>query len=133
MAEREGHEVNVIDCQAEHLTPDSFRTRISEVKPDLIGITATTLLYNSAKEIITIAKQVHPKAVTMMGGSHVSFWDENALNECPALDVIVRREGEMTFVELLSKLKNGSSFEGVLGCTFRSKDGKFIRKTTAFS
>ncbi len=127
MAEREGHEVNVIDCQAEHLSPESFRTRISEVKADVIGITSTTLLYNPAKEIITIAKQVHPKAVTMMGGSHVSFWDENALNECPSLDVIVRKEGELTFVELLSKIKNQASFEGVLGITFRSKDGKIIR------
>jgi anaerobic magnesium-protoporphyrin IX monomethyl ester cyclase len=127
MAEREGHEVNIIDCQAEHLTTDSFRTRVSEVKADVVGVTATTLLYNSAKEIITIAKEVNPQATTMMGGSHVSFWDENALKECPSLDVIVRREGELTFIELLSKLKNQASLSGVLGSTFRQKDGTAFR------
>jgi anaerobic magnesium-protoporphyrin IX monomethyl ester cyclase len=127
MAEREGHEVNIVDCQAEHLTNDSFRSRVSEVKADVVGVTATTLLYNSAKEIVNIAKEVHPQATTMMGGSHVSFWDENALKECPSLDVIVRREGELTFIELLSKLKNQANLAGVLGATFRSKDGKAVR------
>ncbi len=101
VAEKEGHEVNVIDCQAEHLTVDSFRQRISKENPDVIGVTSTTLLYNSAKEILQTAKTDHPNATTMIGGSHVTFWDENALNECPSIDVIVRREGEITFIELL--------------------------------
>src|SRR5208337_4328888 len=79
VAEKEGHEVNAIDCQAEKLDYTTFRQKISQVNPDIIGVTATTLLYNSAKKIITIAKEVHPNAVTMLGGSHVSFWDENAL------------------------------------------------------
>jgi anaerobic magnesium-protoporphyrin IX monomethyl ester cyclase len=127
VAEKEGHEVNVIDCQAERLTYDTFRQKISTVNSDVVGVTATTLLYNSAKQIITIAKEVHPNAVTMIGGSHASFWDENALKECPSLDVVVRREGEMTFLELLNKLKTNQDFEGVLGSTYRKSDGTIIR------
>jgi radical SAM superfamily enzyme YgiQ (UPF0313 family) len=83
VAERAGHQVTVIDCQAERLSYDGFRSRIAQVPSDVVGVTSTTLLYNSAKEILTVARQVHPNAVTMIGGSHVTFWDENALNECP--------------------------------------------------
>jgi radical SAM superfamily enzyme YgiQ (UPF0313 family) len=127
VAEKAGHQVNVIDCQAEHLTVETFKHRISKEKPDVIGITATTLLYNSAKNILLSAKEEHPNAIIMMGGSHVSFWDENALNECPAIDIIVRREGEITFMELLQRLQDKQSYAGVLGITYRSADGKIVR------
>ncbi len=127
VAEKEGHQVTVIDCQAEKLSYDNFRSRIAQVPSDIVGVTSTTLLYNSAKEILTIAKQIHPDAITMIGGSHVSFWDENALNECPEIDVIVRREGEITFIELIKAIDAKKSFAGILGITFRSKDGKIVR------
>ena len=127
VAEKAGHDVTVIDCQAEKLTYDAFRKRISQVPSDVIGVTATTLLYKSAMQLINIAKEVHPDAVTMLGGSHGTFWDENALNEYPSLDIVVRREGETTFIELLDKLRGENSFDKVLGITFRNKEGKISR------
>ncbi len=126
VAQKAGHEVTVIDCQAEKLTYETFHSRIAKTPTDVIGVTATTLLYKSAMQIITIAKQVQPQAVTMLGGSHGTFWDEDALNEYPSLDIIVRREGEQTFIELLDKLFSKSSLNPVLGITFR-RDGKIIR------
>lgn len=123
VAEKAGHQVTVIDCQGERLTYDSFRQRIAGVPSDVIGVTSTTLLYNSAKTIMETAREVHPNAVTMIGGSHVSFWDENALNETKALDVIVRKEGENTFLELLQRIEAQKSYSDVLGTTVRTKDG----------
>ncbi|MCW4017200.1 MAG: cobalamin-dependent protein [Candidatus Bathyarchaeota archaeon] len=127
VAEQAGHEVTVIDCQAEHLNYTAFRTRLSSVPSDVVGLTATTLLYKSAMQLIDIAREVHPDAVTILGGSHVTFWDENALNEYPSLNVVVRREGETTFIELLEKLQEKASLGKVLGITFRGKDGKIVR------
>ena len=57
----------------------------------------------------------------MIGGSHVSFWDENALNESPAIDVIVRREGENTFQSCCNALQNEQDFADVLGTTIRGQ------------
>lgn len=127
VAEKAGHEVNVIDCQAEKLDYMGFRQKISQQNPDIMGVTATTLLYSSAKQIITITKETHPNCTTMIGGSHASFWDENALQECPALDIVVRREGEATFLELLEKLGKKQSLEGVLGATYRKEDGEIVK------
>lgn len=127
VAEKAGHEVTVIDCQAEKLTYDSFRSRIGQINSDIVGVTSTTLLYKSALQIITIAKEAHPECKTMLGGSHASFWDENALKECPSLDVVVRREGEMTFLELLQKINEKKNLAGVLGATFRKTDGTIVR------
>jgi anaerobic magnesium-protoporphyrin IX monomethyl ester cyclase len=127
VAEKAGHQVSIIDCQAEKLSYDTFRQRITKVPSDVVGVTSTTLLYNSAKKIMETAKEEHPKAVNMIGGSHVSFWDENALSECPSIDVVVRREGELTFLELLQRIESEKNFAGVLGSTFRGSDGKILR------
>ena len=105
VAEKAGHQVTVIDCQAEKLTNETFRDCMAKTPFDIIGITATTLLYKSAMKLIAIAKQTQPQGVTMLGGSHGTFWDENALKEYPSLDIVVRREGEQTFIELLEKLE----------------------------
>jgi len=126
VAEKAGHEVTVIDCQAEKLTYETFRARIARTPFEVIGVTATTLLYKSAMKLITIAKQTRPQAVTILGGSHGTFWDKNALNEYPSLDIVVRREGEQTFIELLENLQNQSDLRGLLGITYREKD-KIIR------
>ena len=126
VAEKAGHQVIVIDCQAEKLTYDTFRDRIAQTPSDIIGVTATTLLYKSAMNLVTIAKQTQPQAVTMLGGSHGTFWDENALEEYPSLDIVVRREGELTFIELIDKLQTQSSLSNVLGITYRS-EGRNVR------
>ncbi len=127
VAEQAGHQVTVIDCQGEKLNYDTFRQRIAGVPSDVIGVTSTTLLYNSAKTIMETAREIHPNAVTMIGGSHVSFWDENTLNETKSLDVIVRREGEQTFLELLHRIEAKKNFEGVQGTTIRTGEGKILR------
>jgi anaerobic magnesium-protoporphyrin IX monomethyl ester cyclase len=122
VAEKAGHEVKVIDCQAEKLTYEAFRARIARTPSEVIGVTATTLLYKSAMKLITIAKQIQPQAVTILGGSHGTFWDENALSEYPSLDIVVRREGEQTFIELLENLQNQHGLRGLSGITYREKD-----------
>ncbi len=126
VAEKAGHQVTVIDCQAERLTCETFRDRITQTQSDIIGVTATTLLYKSAIKLIDIAKETQPQAVTMLGGSHGTFYDENALRECPSLDIVVRREGEQTFLELIVKIHNQSSLDNVLGITYRNVD-KIVR------
>lgn len=123
VAEQAGHSVTVIDCQGERLNYESFRQRIAGVPSDVVGVTSTTLLYNSAKTIMEVAKEVHPNAVNMIGGSHVSFWDEKALKETRAFDLIVRKEGELTFLELLDRIQANKGFEDVLGTTVRTKNG----------
>jgi anaerobic magnesium-protoporphyrin IX monomethyl ester cyclase len=126
VAETADHEVTIIDCQAEKLNYEGFRNRVAKTPADVIGVTATTLLYKSAMKLVTIAKEVQPSTVTVLGGSHGTFWDENALLEYPSLDVVVRKEGEQTFLDLLSRLQAKASLNGLLGVTYREKD-KIVR------
>jgi radical SAM superfamily enzyme YgiQ (UPF0313 family) len=121
--EKNDFKVEIIDCQASRYTYDDYKREIANRNPDIIGVTAPTRLYNSAKEILKISKEIHPNAVTMLGGAHVTFWNEKALQECPQLDVVVRKEGEYTLLELAQRLETGKDISDVAGTTQRKADG----------
>ena len=124
--EKKGYEVEVIDCQASKFKYDDFKKEIAKRHPDVLGVTAATRLYNSALEIIKITKEVHPNCLTLIGGPHVTFWDEKALQECPQLDVVFRREGEYTLLEMVQRLEAGKSHYDIIGTTCR-KGNEFVR------
>ncbi len=122
MPKKQDTKSHVIDCQAEKLTYETFKERIAQIPSDIIGVTATTLLYKSAMKLITIAKEVQPNAVMLLGGSHGTFWDMDALKEYPSLDMVVRREGEETSLNSLENRKTKQPPSGVLGITYRDGD-----------
>ncbi len=124
--EKDQHEVDVIDCQASRFSFEDFKRELSKRKSDIVGITSTTLTYKSALHIAEIAKEINPSCSTVLGGCHVTFWDVEALEECPQLDVVVRKEGENTMIELVERLEAGKDFHDVLGVTYR-KDGKVVK------
>jgi len=124
--EKNGYSVDVIDCQAQKLTHSDFEREIGKNQPKVVGVTSTTLTYKSALKIAETAKQVHPDCVTILGGCHATFWDDKALEECPQLDMIARKEGEYTLLEIVNRLKENNRINDVVGTTCR-KNGKIIR------
>jgi anaerobic magnesium-protoporphyrin IX monomethyl ester cyclase len=124
--EKNEYPVDVIDCQALKLSHEEFKSEIRKRQPKIVGLTSTTRTYKSALKIIEITKEVHPNCLTIFGGPHVTFWDENALLECPSLDIVVRKEGENTLLEIVRKVEEGSSYYGVIGITCK-KDGKIVK------
>jgi len=121
--EKNGFEVNVIDLQALPRPLAEVEAELRKRKPDLVGLTSTTLTYKSALKVISVAKKALPDCVTVIGGAHVTFWDENALKECPELDIVVRKEGENTLLEIAQRLQEGKSYDDVIGLTCRKGDG----------
>jgi anaerobic magnesium-protoporphyrin IX monomethyl ester cyclase len=124
--EKNQYEVDVIDCPVLKCSYEEFRSEISKRQPNIVGITSATLTYKSALRLVRIAKESCPNCLTILGGIHATFWDDKALQECSYLDVVVRREGENTLLELVQKLEAGKSFHDVLGITYR-KNGKIVR------
>jgi radical SAM superfamily enzyme YgiQ (UPF0313 family) len=124
--EKNGYAVNIIDCQALHLSHADFEQEIIKQQPTIIGVTSTTFTYNSALKVIEIAKRVHPDALALLGGVHVTFWDKQAFEECPQIDVIVRKEGEYTLLEIADRVKENKPLTDVLGTTVK-ENGKITR------
>jgi radical SAM superfamily enzyme YgiQ (UPF0313 family) len=124
--EKNDYSVNVIDGQAQKLTYVDLEREISKHQPKIVGITSTTLTYQSALKVARIAKQVHPDCLTILGGCHATFWDKEALEECPQLDMVVRKEGEYTLLEIANRLEENKRINDALGTTCK-ENGKIIR------
>ena len=61
-----------------------------------------------------------PETIIVLGGPEASTGTEELLQKEPAVDYVVRGEGEETFCELLRFLLNGEgSPEGILGLAYR--------------
>ena len=113
-----GCDVRIIDSLAEDLTLEEIKARLKKFYPDLVGVTATTSMIYDAYDVASIAKEVNPNALVVIGGPHVTFMASETLQECKHIDVVVRGEGELTFKELLMKLmRDDRDFRDILGIT----------------
>jgi radical SAM superfamily enzyme YgiQ (UPF0313 family) len=125
--EKANYQVDVIDCQVSGLSLEDYRKEIEKRKPDIVGVTSSTLTYKSGNKLIKAAREILPNCITLAGGPHVTFWDDHALEECPELDMVIRREGEATLLEVVQRIEVNQSLKDVLGITYRGLDGKIVR------
>jgi radical SAM superfamily enzyme YgiQ (UPF0313 family) len=120
-----GCEVHLEDLQLCHSPLTRVEEALYQHPPAVAGITSFSLNLPVASRILQKVKSLCPETVTVWGGPHVSFDDQEVLHQHPWVDVVVRGEGEETLAEVVSRLRQGKNFEGVLGLTWRGKDGNF--------
>jgi anaerobic magnesium-protoporphyrin IX monomethyl ester cyclase len=94
-------DIRFIDAMTDNLSEDQLRQMLAEEKPDIIGTTAITPAIYKAERVLQIAKELHPEAVTVLGGIHATFMYQQVLAEAPWIDAIVRGEGEAILVNLV--------------------------------
>jgi len=124
--ERARYEVRVFDCPPLGVNHGELGKMLADFCPDLVGVTCTTVTVPSALRVASVSKKYCSQALVVTGGPHVTFTDIEVLKNCPNVDVVVRREGERTFLKLVRCIAKGEKFYGVDGISFR-KDGKIIR------
>lgn len=85
---------------------------------DMVGISALT---STVKEAYIIGDTLKNRGqLVVMGGPHVSAKPDEALQHC---HYVVRGEGEISFLELITSVENGSDPGAVPGVSY-SKDGQ---------
>ncbi|MCK9582758.1 MAG: B12-binding domain-containing radical SAM protein [Endomicrobiales bacterium] len=120
--EKHGYAVSILDCTAEKLGLFAIEKRLFDIQsfPAFIGITSTTPLITHALKVAEICKKISPKTTIIFGGVHPTVLPDDVLsNAC--VDIVVRGEGEMTMLELVS----GKAIETILGVSYK-KDGRIV-------
>ncbi|MBR8278382.1 radical SAM protein [Burkholderia cenocepacia] len=97
-------------------------------KPDLIGFMTEYYTYHHVLAIAHAVKQRAPETIIIFGGPQATATDIATLSKYPAVDIIVRGEGEITFPEILKHIAQGLPIDNVNGIT-RRLDGLPIRTT----
>jgi len=126
--EQEGHQVGIVDAAAENLTYDGILGRIRQFGPRIIGAGGQTPVSPRSLTIFSrTKKEISRNIITIAGGAHFSFTDQESLTQCPELDVVVRGEGEATISHLCAAVDAGSPLQDVRGITWRNESGAIIR------
>ena len=80
-----------------------------------VGFTATTDIIDSVAKLARTIKTKHPDIFLILGGYHGTILPEDILSKSN-FDIVVVREGEITILEILNKLKQNIFPTGELGC-----------------
>ena len=109
---RRGFSVQVLDAEAEELTPEQTATRVAEMNPLLTAVvvyghqpSASTQNMTAAGSICTAIKQEKAERKVLLVGGHVAALPERTLRE-EAADFVCYGEGPHTIIELLKALKS---------------------------
>lgn len=135
VAKMDGHEVKVLDLNAERKGPiesqqdlDTFITRriaerVGEEKPDIVGFGGIITQYRSIKRAIQSTRTASSESLIVLGGGIGSSMPEFMIKYLD-VDIVVQEEGEATFSELLSRVENRQSLSGCTGTVY--KDGSRV-------
>jgi len=127
--EQAGHDVRLLDRELAfrqkgtlELVDEESARALETFAPDIVGIGATTPTIPDAFRGAELAKCRCPGVPVVLGGTHATILPEETLAASPAIDVVVRGEGEQTMQEICA----GADLATVAGVVFRM-DGQIIR------
>ncbi len=122
-----GYKSQILDFYIRTITLVELSVILCEKTPKTVGISTTTETYNCGLKIATFIKKNFPDIPILMGGCHVTFEYNNALNS-GVVDYVIRNEGEITTRELLDYLLKGiGKIENIDGICYKNSAGKIIK------
>ena len=123
---KRGFSVEVLDAEADELTPEQTAARVTDLNPALTAVvvyghqpSASTQNMTAAGAICTAVKHENPKRKVLLVGGHVAALPERTLRE-EAADFVCYGEGPHTVVELLQAVKfsNHSDYQNLRGLCY---------------
>ncbi len=128
---QKGFSVEVLDAEAEQLTPEQTADHVAAFNPRLVTIvvyghqpSASTQNMTGASAIATAIKQHHPQTRVLMLGGHVAAMPERTLAE-ERCDFVTRDEGLYGVVDLLAALRETATpdLRAIRGLVYRQGAG----------
>ncbi|MEK7773554.1 MAG: radical SAM protein, partial [Deltaproteobacteria bacterium] len=126
MLEKEKIDAAILDANALGIGKEGIREAIRRERPDIIGITAMTLISINAVAVSRIAKEAS-NAVTVIGGPHVTLFQSETLED-RSVDYAMDGESEYSFLEFARAIGSNSPVEGIEGLVYRKGNGVAANK-----
>lgn len=114
-------EIEIHECEAK----DVF-TLIEKARYNVIGFTVIQETLDSIGLISEKIKQKNLNTTIVVGGIYPTFVHYTILEQYPSIDIVVRGEGEITFLEILRSVEYASGFEKIEGISFRDNSGLHV-------
>jgi anaerobic magnesium-protoporphyrin IX monomethyl ester cyclase len=101
-----GHHVRLLDAECRRLREGAILRAVRRLDPDLVmtGHAGSTPAHPVCMDVLRAIKAASPHVLTAYGGVYPTYHAEEILAREPAVDLIVRGEGEATAAELVQVL-----------------------------
>jgi len=122
---RAGVQTQILDAQMLRAGVRRVVDLVAEAAPRVVGVTATQ---REARAVVAIVQGIRRKLPTVhiaAGGHFPTFCHDRLLRDVPALDSVVRGEGDLVFVGLVQRVLAGEEWHGLPGVSFRH-DGAVV-------
>lgn len=123
-----GHEVHLYDPYIGE-SRETFVSLLHEVRPDVVACAVYTVSEGFCCDLAQLTKSILPDCLFVAGGPHATFCSERMLRRCSTIDVIAKREAEITVAELLDWLAAGGAWKDlatVRGIAFLETRGDVV-------
>ncbi|HJQ85196.1 MAG TPA: radical SAM protein [Candidatus Binatia bacterium] len=117
-----GHRVAIVDGKRSGTAIDDVARKVAALRPDHVGISATTISIHNGARVAEGVKALVPDAVVTVGGPHVSAIPERTLESFPVFDYGIAGEGERSYPELIARLGDGDDPRDIPGLVWH-EDG----------
>ncbi len=107
---------------------DAAAELLAREAADVVGFSTMGATLPAALAIAERLRARRADSVILLGGPGTTGLDRALVERFPAVDVVVRGEGELTLPELLGRLAEGRGLAGVPGLTWRDRGGKARRE-----
>ena len=97
-------------CRLANLSGKGRREVLDYLKradPAVIGVSMFTFNRKRSSDLLQLAREACPGALLLAGGPHPTHLAGEVFEDCPALDAIVKGEGELPLLGLLERLDSG--------------------------
>lgn len=112
------YKVKIFDGIVEKKKFGDYKNLIREFDIICMKVEAEVTALNSEINLRLI-KEINPSAKVIMGGTHPTFFAQKWCEK--GADIVVRREGEVTFPKVIHSLNNGDSLFEIKGITFSNR------------
>ena len=120
VAEKNGHNITLIDAPAEAISVEETMRRLSEFKPKISVIETSTGSISTDLRFAEEVKKKFDNVFICLVGNHVTAVDKETLEQSELIDAIARNEYEATIVDLADRLEKKESLKDVLSLTWRN-------------
>lgn len=122
LAEQQGHEVIIIDAEANKIPLKKLMKEALSHNPHIIGLTARSPFFHLTKELAMGLKEQNNKIPIALGGQHITIMKEKAF--LPFFDFAFIGEAEKSWPQFLEKFQKGEKdFSGIKGLMYRKNSG----------
>jgi anaerobic magnesium-protoporphyrin IX monomethyl ester cyclase len=119
-------DILLMDQRVENASVEAVVRRVADFGAEVVGLSAMTPFASMLGPLTRGIRAALPKAFIVLGGPHVSAYEEESL-EGNVADAAVSGEGELAFEQIIRARQEGADVRNIPGLLWRDAEGTITR------